>query len=140
MRHCYILLLTIVLFVSISCQRSVQWTVKGFGVDLSGIEYSVLEMDDEWLPNGDGNCFIRMQLNCSSMEQESKIREQIVQNGGRVLPLVEPYSYSHVRLNPYKGHHKGLYILHVDSVDVRDYSVLIYDELAKELLIIIEVQ
>jgi len=108
-------------------------------VNVRGLKYSAIDHIDRWSPNGDGEYYLRVDLDTTQVERIEQLKLQMLENGAKILPIKENGIVG--RIHQYRGncHCKGLYILNINSNDRRDYSALILDEINHELIVIIEI-
>lgn len=134
---CVFVILTLCI---VSCKRSIPRTISLFGVDVRGLNYSIIDQIDSWCPNGDGEYYLRADLDTTQVERIEQLKLRMLENGAKKLPIEENSIVG--RINQYRrdnGPGKGLYILNIDSKDNRDYRTLIFDEIKHELIVIIEI-
>lgn len=136
---CPLSIILISVFVFTSCMRSMRLTFQLFGLDISSIHYTVIEREEEWIPNGDGQFFFRASIKDMGEKERQEFKNRLINNGAAPLPVIEdvflaiPSKYkdkTSSSLSPC-----GLYILIPDKRMKYDYSLFIYDESNQEIII-----
>ena len=123
-----------------SCQGRVESVYGNMGMDLRNIKYTVVESNEQWMPNGDGEFYARLSFSSASDEAIEDFKRQMLDNGAKELPVANQPTILLGRLEPYREpFHKGYYIIKLDSNDTRNYELLIFDEETEESIIQIEV-
>ncbi len=113
---------------------------SSMGLDLRNIKYTVVERNEQWLPNGDGEFYARLSFSAASEEAVDDFIRQMLDNGANELPVTAQSTALLKSLESYREpFHKGYYIIKLDSTDTRNYNLLIFDEETKESIIQIEV-
>lgn len=134
-----IITIAIVLICAINCANRTVGDVilKTFGIDIHNLDYSVVQQNERWMPNGDGFYFAKLSFQIESVDL---LLAQLQQKGGKELPIDAQYTSLHKLINSYKEDGCcGLYIILIDTQDNRNYSALIFDEKTQELTVQIEV-
>jgi len=133
-----IILITIVI---LSCARRPDRAASAFGIEISDIAYTVLESFEQWAPNGDGEYYVSLALESISKESIERIKSDMRKKGAKELPVVEDL-VAPGRMNTFyrkRGSDIGLYLIKIDDTDERNYSILIYDETTREMIIYIQI-
>ena len=116
--------------------------ISFFGVDISGLDYTVLSENEYWCPNGDGEYNYIIQLNSNQTDGLKDLRNQMISQHARKLPIDS--LLMHVKYNEcllglpdyYYNDCEGLYLLRlIGGTDRRDFEILIYDESKHRLIV-----
>lgn len=132
----FILILSLVLYFC-SCQNRISLSCANFGVNLQRIHFKVVEKAENWYPNGDGEFFVRLSLSSAQEDELKNLLNQMNVSGAIKMPMLS----QHEKLMSGKGAKyvknldTGLYLIDVDKSDSRNYSLIIYNEAKKELVI-----
>lgn len=124
------------LFCFISCQNRI---VAGkiyhsVSVDIRRLDYSIVKQEEEWLPNGDGQYHVQLSFANSPAADLDSLLSQMKKIGALNLPIKNVPTIMLNELDKYKqDDSQGLYLLQVDSLDYRNYSVLVIDTENKSL-------
>ena len=123
----YYIFLSLLLFIFSSCSRTPEQVIsRKWGIDVNKIEHRVDSFKDQWCPNGDGECEVKMHIVLSD-----KDLEQLVNQGARPLPITEePNLINYLeRLAGIKGATNGVYYFKSEgSQDPLEHTFLIYDK------------
>ena len=121
-----------------SCQQyRVCCICARFGVNLRGIPFKVVEKTEHWCPNGDGDLFVRVSFPSAQEDELNHISSQMRISGALEMPMLT----QHKKLMSGKGANyvkcldTGLYLIDIDESDSRNYSLIIYNEARKELVL-----
>lgn len=134
------LVILILALIVCSCQSRINKIIDSFGVDLKGIPFSIIDKEEQWYPNGDGKLFAELSFESASTEDIIAIKKQMLNKGAKELPIVNYPFIIWGDISSYcESSSRGLYVLQIDSVDTRNYSLMIYDENKKKAIIRIEI-
>lgn len=125
-----------------SCHRSIDRTIRLFGINLCPYNYTIIDKYERWAPNGDGELYAIISLNKIKARDLRKLKNQMISNGARSLPIKECETVYSSKVKQYVVDNtlSGLYIIQVDKYDNRDYNLLVYDEEKQHLVIHIRVK
>ncbi len=123
----YYIFLSLLLFVLSSCSRTPEQVIsKIWGIDVKKVEHRVDSFKDQWCPNGDGECEVKMHIVLSD-----KDIEQLVSQGAQPLPITEkPNLIDYLeRLSGIKGAINGVYYFKPEGSQAPlEHTFLIYDK------------
>ena len=120
-----------------SCQDRVGRICDRFGINLQRIHYKVVEKTDNWYPNSDGEFFVRLSFPLALKEELNDVSNQMKNAGAIAMPMLVQHSkrISGKNAQFVKNLDTGLYLIDVDKSDSRNYTIIVFDEVRKELVI-----
>ena len=123
----YYIFLSLLLFIFSSCSRTPEQVISWkWGINVNKIEHRVDSFKDQWCPNGDGECEVKMHIVLSD-----KDLEQLVNQGAQPLPITEePNLVDYLeRLSGIKGATNGVYYFKPEGSQAPlEHTFLIYDK------------
>ena len=130
------LLLSLV-FCCCSCQDRTGRICAHFDISLPRGHYEVVEIAEQSYPNGDGEFFVRLSLASAQDYELNDIISQMRRSGAGELPMSSEHAeFISGKCAHYVEHlEKGFYLIDVDETDSRNYSLVVYNEKDKELIV-----
>lgn len=120
-----------------SCQDRISIICSHFGINLQRTHYIIEEKTDKWYPNGDGELFVRISFPTAQDKELNYILNQMKIAGALHMPMLSQHKklMSGRGVNYVNNLDMGLYLIDVDNSDSRNYSLIVYNEMEKELVI-----
>lgn len=125
-----VLICLLALLVFIRNYNSPHYRIKKmWGIDISCLDYEVLDITDKWCLNGDGCFYIDISYNKSTKPQLCAFNSQLLKLNVKSLPSEESFIGAPSSFDEYNNEGcNGYYIIRVDGWSIHQYLVVDTDK------------